>query len=256
MFGSHVAAAIMRDGDTIYAIDIEDQAVRPTPQPYKPPVAEEIDRVSRFLDPNAEVLIVGAHIGTVAIPVSRLCRELWAIEANPHTFELLQFNLKLNDAKNIHALNVVAGERKEEIDFILNRANSGGSKRMPKIRAPIYFYDHPAVIRLKTQALDDILPRIAFSVVFMDIEGSEYSALKGMQRILSEAKALFVEFLPHHLRDVSGVAPEEFVGLIEPHFSALFVPSKNRRVGRPEFKSVLREMYDKNEGDPGLVFTR
>jgi FkbM family methyltransferase len=246
----------MRSGGGIYAIDIEDDVVRPRAGGHKSLVEEEIRRVAPFIDRDANVLVVGANIGTVAIPIARQCRELWAIEANPRTFELLNFNIKLNDAHNVHALNIMAGEREEETEFILNRTNSGGSKRMPKRMSFAYRYDRPQIVRLKTQALDVALGKIEFSLVFMDIEGSEYFALKGMQNILSRANTLFVEFMPHHLRDVSGVSPEEFVEAIEPHFDSLFIPSKNLTVGRPEFKHALRRMYDNGEADAGLVFRR
>src|SRR5690348_3644671 len=221
LFGTHVAGALMRAGEFVYAIDIEDQAVRPSARRYEPPVGEEIARVAERIGKSDDVLVVGAHIGTVAIPVSRLCRALWAIEANPRTFALLEINLRLNDAKNIHAVNVVAGDKAEEFEFVLSRTNSGGSKRMPRLRAPIYFYDDPEIVKLKARPLDDLFPDHRFSLVFMDIEGSEYVAIKGMQRILAGAQALFLEFLPHHLRDVSGVTPEEFAGAIEPHFGEL-----------------------------------
>ncbi len=253
LFGEHIAAAIMRSGTGIYAIDIEDDIVRPRAHGHKSVVEEEIRRVAQFIDRDANVLVVGANIGTVAIPVARMCRDLWAVEANPRTFELLKFNIKLNDATNVHALNIMVGEREEETDFILNRTNSGGSKRMPKKMSFAYRYDRPQIVRLKTQALDVVLGEIGFSLVFMDIEGSEYFALRGMQNILSRASTLFVEFMPHHLRDVSGVSPEEFVAAIEPHFDSLFIPSKNLTVARPEFKSALRRMYDNDEADAGLV---
>ncbi|MGH7033563.1 MAG: FkbM family methyltransferase [Stellaceae bacterium] len=256
LFGPHVAGALMRAGDFIYAIDIEDQAVRPIARAYEPPVGAEIARVAALIGPSDDVLVVGAHIGTVAIPVARFCRALWAIEANPRTFALLELNLKLNDAKNVHAVNIVVSDNEEEVEFVLSRTNSGGSKRMPRLRRPIYFYDDPAIVRLKARPLDELFPKPSFSLIFMDIEGSEYAALKGMQRILGSARALLVEFLPHHLRDVSGVTPEEFTGAIEPHFGELFVPSKNLRVQQRAFQQTLRAMYDKNEGDAGLVFTR
>ena len=256
LFGDHVAGALIRSGERVYAIDLEDDIVRRRADGYRSPVEEEIRRVAEFVTCDDNVLVVGAHIGTVAIPVAKLCRALWAIEANPRTFQLLTYNLKLNDAGNVHALNLVAGDREEEIDFVLNRMNSGGSKRMPRIKARMYFADHPDVIRLKTCPLDAALDGIDFALVFMDIEGSEYFALRGMQRILGGAKALFVEFLPHHLRNVSGISPEEFLAPIEPHFERLYVPSKDLTVARPEFRHMLRQMYDADEADAGLVFTR
>jgi len=41
-------------------------------------------------------------------------------------------NIKLNGATNVCALNILAGEREEEVEFVQNRTNSGGSKRMPR----------------------------------------------------------------------------------------------------------------------------
>jgi FkbM family methyltransferase len=256
LFGKHIRAALMQTVNGVYAIDIEDDIVRSSAHHYDHQVAEEVRRVGQYIDGDSDVLVVGAHIGTVVVPVARLCRSLWAIEANPRTFELLTLNLKLNDIKNVHALNIVAAEREEEIEFVLNRTNSGGSKRMPKVRSHLYFHDRPEVIRPKTQALDTVLTGQTFSLVFMDIEGSEYLALKGMQRILGTARTLIVEYLPHHLRDVGGISPEQFLDPIAPHFDRLLIPSKNKSVVRAGFAEALRALYDRNEGEAGLVFTR
>jgi FkbM family methyltransferase len=256
LFGEHIRAALMRTASGVYAIDIEDDIVRSSARHYDHQVEEEIRRVAQYIDGGSDVLVVGAHIGTVAIPVARLCRQLWAIEANPRTFELLTLNLKLNDVKNVQALNIVAADREEEIEFVLNRTNSGGSKRMPNVRSHLYFHDRPEVIRPKTHALDEVLTGQAFALVFMDIEGSEYLALKGMQRILDTASTLIVEYLPHHLRDVGGISPEQFLDPIAPHFDRLLIPSKNKSVARADFAQALRALYDRNEGEAGLVFTR
>ena len=256
MLGDHIVGALMRTGNGLYAIDIEDDAVRPRPGGHRTHGEEEIARASAFLDAEANVLVVGAHIGTIAIPLARRCRALWAIEPNPNTFDLLACNFALNHAGNVTPLNFAASDRDEEIEFVASRSNSGGSKRMPKIRAPIYFRDRPQILRVPARPLDRALGDIAFTLIFMDCEGSEYYALKGMSRILAGATALFVEFLPHHLRNVAGVTPEEFVDAIGPTFATLTVPSKGLTVGREAFKATLRAMYDAEEGDAGLVFSR
>jgi hypothetical protein len=90
----------------------------------------------------------------------------------------------------------------------------------------------------------------------MDIEGSEYFALRGMQKTLGSSTRLAVEFLPHHLRNVSGASVGDFVALIEPHFSTLTIPSKKLSVSRPDFRRTLQEMYDRDEGDDGILFEK
>ena len=53
----------------------------------------------------------------------------------------------------------------------------------------------------------------------MDIEGAEYFALQGMQDSLKKVKFLYVEYVPHHLENVSNVDKETFMKLILPHFT-------------------------------------
>jgi FkbM family methyltransferase len=256
MLGDHIVGVLMRTGNGLYAVDVEDDVVRPRPGGHRTHGEEEIARAVAFLDGEANVLVVGAHIGTIAIPLARRCKALWAIEPNPNAFELLNYNIALNRAANVTPLNFAASDRDEEIEFVANRTNSGGSKRMPKIRAPIYFRDHPQILRVPARPLDRALEEVAFKLVFMDCEGSEYLAIKGMPRILAGATALFVEFLPHHLKNVAGVTPEAFVDAIGPNFTTLTVPSKGLTVGQRSFKPMLRAMYDADEGDTGLVFGR
>ena len=178
-----------------------------------------------------------------------------AVEANPDTFELLALNLGLNDCANVQALQLAAGDREGEIDFVLHRGNSGGSKRLPLVRRDVYFHDKPEVRRVRMGRLDDLLPG-AYDLILMDIEGSEYFALQGMARLLSQARVLVVEFLPRHFRDVAGVTAREFLQLVEPHFERLFVPTRNETVARPGFGPLLGAMFDADASDDGIVFSK
>lgn len=56
---------------------------------------------------------------------------------------------------------------------------------MPKVSAFEYFYDSPKTVLVPAYALDEHLHGQNFSFVLMDIEGSEYFALKGMHTIVS-----------------------------------------------------------------------
>ncbi len=217
---------------------------------------EELERLTQHIGENDNVLVVGAHIGALVIPISRRCKSVVAIEANPDTFRLLSYNLLLNGARNVRAFNIAASDKAESIDFVSSRTNSGGAKRMPKVRAFEYFYDSPQTISVPAYALDEQLKGEAFSLVLMDIEGSEYFALKGMQDILSRTPTFIVEYLPHHLRNVSGVSPGEFLRLIAPHFENLFISSKDIQVKKTDFLSALQTMFDQDQGDDGLIFTK
>lgn len=216
----------------------------------------EIDRVKKYIGKtNGRVLNVGAHIGTLAIPISKLCNEVIAIEANPNTYALLEINIKLNAAVNCRSFNIAASDREEDIDFLLNRTNSGISKRMPINRKFIYYYDKPSIITVHAVALDDYIEKKEFDLIIMDIEGSEYFALKGMRMILENSKVLVVEYLPHHLRNVSGVTVEQFLSVM-PKYQSLTIPSLGVTVGPTGFLSTLSDMYDRALWDDGIIFEK
>ena len=240
----------------VFAFDLEDQFVGRSLRESGTWGAAEIELASRLIEPGDSVLVVGAHIGTVAVSLAKRCAHLTAFEANPTTYRFLQCNLILNDIENVDAHNLAAADKAGRLRFVLSRHNSGGSKRYPVHADPMYFYDNPSVTEVDAVALDEFLPPEDYALVFMDIEGSEYFALKGMRKILQKSRALFVEFIPHHLRNVSAVTPEEFSALLEPHFDILFVPGLQAYVEQANFGAMLRRMYDIGMAQEQIVFLK
>lgn len=256
LIGPHVAAFLVESATGPLLVDVEDQVVGRRLSYRGSYAPEELARLTPVINKKSNVLVVGTHIGAHAIAISRCCAAVTAIEANPKIFKFLKFNLLLNGCSNIEAINIAASDREEEIEFVLSRANSGGSKRFPVVRNYAYFDDSPEVVSVPAAPLDAVLAGKTFDVVLMDIEGSEYFALKGMPSILSSCPELFVEFIPHHLRNVSCVTVPEFVSTISPYFSKLFIPSKNLRVDKDGFVAALQAMYDRGESDDGLQFSK
>ena len=255
ILGPHVYALVVKSDSGLFAVDAEDYGVGGELRTTGNYGSAEVQRLKIHITSASKVLIVGAHVGTLAIPISKLCNQVVAVEANPATYDLLTTNIALNSASNCQAINIAASNKEESIEFLLNRANSGGSKRAPKIKW-LYYYDNPETISLKAVSLDDYLEEKDFDIVVMDIEGSEYFALQGMQKILSNCRILAVEFLPHHLKNVSGITVEQFLSVIAPHFSKMTVPSKRVRVDAPEFLKYLNAMYKLEQGDEGIIFEK
>jgi FkbM family methyltransferase len=216
---------------------------------------DELNLIYNFSKPSDQILFIGAHIGTLAIPVSTKVRHITAIEANPNTFKIFLINIFLNERRNITPLHLAASNKKESLTFFMSKVNSGGSKRMPKVKKFIYLFDKPQSIKVQADRLDNIL-KIKFDSIFMDIEGSEFFALQGMPKLLSYSKYLFIEFLPHHLKNVSGVTVGEFLGCIAPFFNFCYIPSKKIIISKENFLSILQQMYDKNECDYAIVFSK
>ena len=253
--GSNIRSIITESENGIFAVDPEDLEVGEKLRKGGFGL-DEIERLSKYLTGESKVLIVGSHIGSLAIPLAEKCADLVAIEANPDTFELLKLNISLNNCNNISAHNIAASDKREQLKFLKSRVNSGGSKRTPKNHNFMYDFDKPEEIEVEAYSLDEHLGVESYDLVIMDIEGSEYFALKGMPQILVQSKVLVVEFLPHHLRDVAGITVDDFLSVIPEGFTKMTIPSQQKTIVKSSFEAELKGMFATEKGDDGLIFER
>lgn len=217
----------------------------------------EIKLASRFLKKDSYCLLLGGHIGSIAIPLAKLCKGLTVFEANPESFKLLSKNLLLNEIYNVQPYNKAASNENKPLNFLMSEHNSGGSKRFPAIKASGYFYDKPKRIKVDGVVLDSFLKNKSFELIFVDIEGSEYFAFRGMQKIFKRSRVLITEFIPHHLKNVASASIDDFWSTLEPHFKYLYIPGEKK-----VFKSSkdillkLRLMFNTNKSYANIVFSK
>lgn len=254
ILGKDVKALIVDTKNGLFAVDPADLEVGAKLREKGEYGISEINQISQLIDNQSSVLIVGAHIGSLAIPIANICAKLVAIEANPSNFKLLETNVKLNNTSNITLHNIAASNKKETIKFQLNTVNSGGSKRVPINNHYMYTYDNPEVIDVEAYSLDNYLSNNKFDLVLIDIEGSEYFAMQGMTDILSQTQTLIVEFLPHHITNVAGVKLTDFLDNIPGHLKKLTIPSKNRTYPIDIGIVTLQQMFESGQGDDGIIF--
>ncbi len=218
---------------------------------------KEIKLASQFLKKDSNCLVLGGHIGTLVIPLAKLCKNLIVFEANPKSFEFLNKNLRLNNISNVLAYNKAVNHDKNPIKFLISRDNSGGSKRLPVTSGRGYFYDNPDAIMMESVVLDDFMKTKSFDLIFVDIEGSEFFAFKGMQKIFKQSKVLITEFVPHHLKNVSSVSALDFWLTLSPHFNYMYVPKIHKSFkGSKKILEQLEFIFSTNENHDNLVFLK
>lgn len=213
----------------------------------------ELAELAPLLRSETRVLFVGAHVGTILVPVARRVAFVCGIEANPDTHALLQMNLLLNGITNAVTHNYAAGDTRATVEFLKNVANTGGSKIRPLRQRYEFVYDHPIPTTVEMMPLDELLANDCFDVIVMDVEGAETRALRGMQRLLAACSALVIEFRRGHLEHVGQVSEDEFLGAFAPHFTHVRIlgnPEGPARV-HGEFAEVLRGAEGRD-----LLFTR
>ena len=203
----------------------------------------ETDMLSSLMalvGPESRVLVLGSHVGALAIPLAKKVRELVAYEANPETYRFLRYNIALNNADNITAYNLAVGDRAGKIEFLTSKVNSGGSGRR---------FDQPNVLQLERyKPIEVEMVRLSehnknpnFDFVLMDIEGSEYFALQGMKEILEHCNYLQFEYLPTTLTG-SGLSDQDCVAALGERFSEIRIQGTDIVARRPDFLSFFQRL--------------
>lgn len=222
----------------------------------------EIASLKKLISQEDVIYVIGTHIGALLIPLAKTCRKVIGYEANPETYGYVCTNVQLNNLDNVRIFNYAVGDSSRKIEFYQNRSNSGGSKIKPQTDKYFYNYDSPKTIEVPMISLDAHIASEQLSPpqgIIMDIEGAEYFALKGMPNTLAKARFLYIEYVPHHLENVSGVTNDEFFALILPHFKAVRFMRTHKEVidlqkDVASFHTMINGMYDAGASDD-LMFT-
>ena len=121
--------------------------------------------------PGCVVLDVGANIGVYTLLAAKRGARVFAIEADPRNLEMLRRNIRLNGLDDrVTVFPIAAGSEEGTVTLFRFKGNSGHSN--------LFSGTDPVQVPCKTIDSLDLPP---IDVCKMDIEGSELSALKGME---------------------------------------------------------------------------
>ncbi len=217
---------------------------------YKP---EEVDFLKHLLRDSDRMLIIGGHIGGVAIPLSRFVSTLDVIEASPSNYRLLIANLMLASAQNVTCHQWAASDRNGEIKFLMSSENSGGSKRAPAYLEKHYTYDSPTVVTVPAYRLEEKFSD-PFDVILMDIEGSEFFAIQGGKNLISNCRVFIFEFIPDHIRNVAGINLSKFLETLPlEHFQRAILPRNAKNIPIIELRAELERLYRVDGYEDGVI---
>ncbi len=188
---------------------------------YKYQVHEPV--LSAFLvdylkfEPGDVVLDIGANIGWYSLLLERRIPagvDIFAFEPDPLNFELLQHNLRINQAGRVTAVQKALAE--EEGVQLLHRYGNSNLGR----HSLLQLQDGDAV-EVKTTSVDRFWDEMELGsrtprFIKIDIEGYELLALRGATRVLERCPALLCEFSPGYMRQ-GGLDPADLVALLTGH---------------------------------------
>ena len=222
----------------------------------------EIQKLLQQTTQDDVIYFIGTHVGTLLVPIAKKVKTVVGFEANEDTFWFIKANLCLNKISNATIFNKAVGDGAKKVTFYKNTVNTGGSKIKPIKDSILYNYDNPKQVEVDMVALDPFISEQSLtppSGIIMDIEGAEYFALKGMQATLAKVRFLYVEFVPHHLQNVSNTSVEKFLKTITPHFSkAIFLKDNTQFDISSSEKELVKHLktLEKNNVADDILFTK
>lgn len=173
----------------------------------------------RCLKPGDTFIDIGANIGYHSLLAARLVGpggRVFAIEASPSIFALLERHIDLNGATNITAVKAAVYRERAEVPIYLHAGeNLGGTTIVTQVAAR----RHAAVeAMVQAMPLSEIIAPgniVQARVIKIDVEGAEWPVVQGFAELLpdlSETTEILVEVDAQALRD-QGTTPEDFVRL-------------------------------------------
>lgn len=157
---------------------------------------EMLDAFMHYLKPGMTFVDVGANIGQHTLFVSRLVGKdghVISFEPIPHLYEQIKKSVEANAMDNVKIVHAGCGEKEETKTLYINKANIGGSSVIPLAEENKEEEISIHIIR----AEDILLPYKKIDLIKIDVEGFEYRALLGLEKIIArDTPILFIEYTP------------------------------------------------------------
>lgn len=147
--------------------------------------------IDETLEQNAVFLDIGANIGYFTILAAKKGATVLAFEPSLRELKCLYQNLSINPEliSNVFVYPHGLSDKEEILEFYLNSEQNPGKNSL------ICREEAVSKHTIKVFAGDDVIPSRYWSqirLIKIDIEGAEFFALKGIQKILKSAEKLIV----------------------------------------------------------------
>lgn len=153
---------------------------------------------------------IGAFIGVHTMFVSQKCSKVIAFEPSARSYEILGKNIELNGFKNIVPINIALGESHGEAtmssnDLSVYKINNDNSRGIfnEKVRMA------------KGDELVDEKKLPLPNIVKIDVEGYEYSVIKGLEKALRNSACRLICCEVHPTLLPAGITADKVIDLIK-----------------------------------------
>jgi FkbM family methyltransferase len=168
----------------------------------------EDEIIEKFCPKVGDTIVdIGAHFGRYTIIASKrvgMNGKVVSIEADPHNFEILNRNIKLNNLTNVISLNDAVYSREAKIKLYLHNEGEQLVRTICNTIMSDRAQSKENFVEVKANTLDYLLQSNGIKQeevnwIKIDVEGAEYEVLKGAKDILSKSKDISLLIEIHNL---------------------------------------------------------
>lgn len=165
---------------------------------------DTVDLFKKIIKPGMVIVDIGAHVGYYTTFFAKLvgvAGAVYAFEADDDNFKILEINT--NRYKNVKLFKMAVTDKIGTVDFYKVRNSTGCHSTV--------FSDNALKIIVSATTLDQFILENDIKhvdVIKIDIEGGEYFAFNGAQKLFANAKNLSIvtEFNPGAIKS-AGISP-------------------------------------------------
>lgn len=188
----------------------------------------EIDYLYSELKKGDTFIDVGGNIGLFSLNASKIVGEngkVYAFEAFKPNYDQFQNHIILNDCKNITLEHLAVSDQKSFIEILYNENYSNVGM------ASSYLQEYTSKEQVESISLDEYVKQKQISkidLIKIDIEGGEFSALKGMNEILTHYQPKIVIEINSIALKSSSHSEQELISLLtEKGYKKMKILSQN-----------------------------
>jgi len=203
------SVTLMLDGHRMHA-DTFDRKLALLFWKYSILESYEKELMREHVRPGMTVADIGANIGYYTVQFANwtgAAGKVYAFEPDPDNYALLEKNIQSNGYQNIHPYKLAISDKSGAGQLFISEDNRGDHRLFDTSQSR-------RRIPIETASLDDFSNKNQMKIDFikMDIQGSEYVALRGMKKLIESNPSIviFSEFSPIHLR-ACGTTPEDYL---------------------------------------------
>lgn len=205
---------------------------------------ETLGAFSEVLESGMIVLDVGAYLGFFTLVSAMLVGpkgKVYAFEPDPFTFNLLEYNIRLNGYNNVVPVMKAVSNKKRITKLFQHGSDPSMTSLIPRA-------GWQRSIFVEAISIDEYLGNHQVDVVKIDVEGGEILALKGMTKLIANSPkiTLFVELNPRSLSESETSQEDLLTQIKQMGFNSIIRLDEHRdKYGELELCNLLCRRSDK-----------